>query len=74
MSRREEENYNSEEGEEQMEESEVAKIASTIGTRTFFLEEQARNLDEWAENANQIFLHTGEVFISEYEQKAAHTL
>ena len=64
MSRREDENQSSEQGEEYMEGSDAAKIASTIGTRTFFLEEQARNLDEWADTANQIFLQTGEVFVS----------
>ena len=31
-----------------MEGSEAMKIASEIGTHSYFLSEQARNLDEWA--------------------------
>lgn len=40
------------ENKEEIEGSEIGRIATEVGTKQYFLTEQARNLDEWANNAS----------------------
>lgn len=39
-------------GYQQEESTDAARIAKEVGTKTYFLTEQARNLEEWAINAS----------------------
>lgn len=59
---------------QQEESTDAARIATEVGTKTYFLTEQARNLEEWAMNASQIFKFTGDIMTAEYEIKSSNTL
>lgn len=57
--------------EREFEADELSRIASSIGTKAFFISEQEKNLEEWAERASDIFRYTGDLLRTEYEIRSS---